>query len=383
MNSATATVVASGFSEALNEGLLRAATRLHRPRTAAAAAARRAPALPGEREAAATGPVLWAWESEAILERFAERLPSVLLPAEAEAPGVRAALESFARTVLLRAGGAPDGAAADGAAADGAAPAPAAAPHQLVAAASLLFECGLLHVLEYGIAHNSTGLLRAVAVVQHLSEAMRGAGEGFWQGDGGRGDCRRLARQLHDELGGALATARRSVALAGADGVDGAARTAHLADARKALDEAAEENRALVDGLRRRSQLPPLGEALYAFLAGARPAAQVSVRIAGDERAAPERYRQEVFLVLREALRNCFAHSGAERVEVSVRTTRRWLYAKVEDDGAGLPDGGGTRGRGLQSMTDRIEDLGGRLRVSSGAGSGTCVEIHLPLGPRG
>ncbi|MFF3429857.1 sensor histidine kinase [Streptomyces sp. NPDC002602] len=380
MHSSTATLAGSRFSEALNEGLLRAAPRLNRPRTAQAVAVlRRDPTTPGSAHPAGTAaPVLAAWETEAVLERFAIRLPSVLAPAEADLPELRATLESFARTVLWRAGH-PDlpGSAEE-------AVPPAAAAHRLVGAASLLLECALLHVMEHGAAHTGTGLLRAVAVVRSLGEAMSGAGANFWQGDGGWSDSRRLARQLHDELGGALAAARRSVTLAAREPE---AASSHLAAAEKALDEAGQENRALVDGLRRRSRLPALREALDSFLAGARPAASVSVRVTGDETLLPERFRQELFLVLREALRNAFAHADADRVEVGVRTTRRWLYAKVEDFGPGSGQGAEVTAApgpayGLCSMTERVEELGGRLRISAGEQGGTLVEIHLPLAPR-
>ncbi|MCY0962394.1 sensor histidine kinase [Streptomyces sp. H27-H5] len=376
MHSSTATLAGSGFSEALNEGLLRAAPRLYRPRTAPVGTGlRRLPATPVA-PAGTTAPVLASWETEAVLERFATRLPSVLTPAEAELPELRATLESFARTVLSRAGN-PDLPRS----AEEAVP-PAAAAHRLVGAASLLLECALLHVMEHGAAHTGTGLLRAVAVVRSLGEAMSGAGTDFWQGDGGRSDSRRLARQLHDELGGALAAARRSVTLAAREPE---AAASHLAAAGQALDEAGQENRALVDGLRRRARLPSLREALDSFLAGARPAASVSVRVTGDETLLPERFRQELFLVLREALRNAFAHAAADRVEVGVRTTRRWLYAKVEDFGPGpgveVPAAPGPA-YGLCSMTERVEELGGRLRISPGEQGGTLVEIHLPLAPR-
>lgn len=385
MHSSTATLAGSGFSEALNEGLLRAAPRLYRPRTPPVVPGlRRDPNTPGSpHPAGVASPVLASWETEAVLERFAIRLPSVLTPAEADLPELRSTLESFARTVLSRAGN-PDLPES----AEEAVP-PAATAHRLVGAASLLLECALLHVMEHGAAHTGTGLLRAVAVVRSLGEAMSGAGTNFWQGDGGWSDSRRLARQLHDELGGALAAARHSVTLAVREPE---AASSHLAAAGRALDEAGQENRALVDGLRRRSRLPSLREALDSFLTGARPAASVTVRVTGDETLLPERFRQELFLVLREALRNAFAHAAADRVEVGVRTTRRWLYAKVEDFGPGHgpgPDMGAemtaTPGPtyGLCSMTERVEELGGRLRISAGEQGGTLVEIHLPLAPRG
>ncbi|MFD4047481.1 ATP-binding protein [Streptomyces sp. NPDC058611] len=115
------------------------------------------------------------------------------------------------------------------------------------------------------------------------------------------------------------------------------------------------------------------------------------MKVTGDETAACERWRRELSFVLREAVRNCLAHAGAERIEVTVRTTRRWMHARVQDDGAGFAVEAGPgrtqrepgTGNGLRSMRGRIEDLAGRLRVESAVGEGTRVEIHLPFGTRG
>ncbi|MEU9290413.1 histidine kinase [Streptomyces sp. NPDC048275] len=371
MSSTTVPVVGSGFSEALHAGLLRAAARMS-PR-------------PGH----ATGPAdtaLGTWETGAVLDRFAARLPAVLAPAEAEVPALRATLAEFAHAILVRATATATGKDTGPSPADTPpspnAPSPiappAAAPHQVAAAVALLLECALLHVLENGIAHHESGLLRAVAVVRRLGEVVRDAGDGVWSGDDGRGERRRLARQLHDELGGALSDARL--------GLDAAAtctpgpHTAHLATAERALAEAAQENQALIDGMRRRGDLPPLREALETFLAGPRPRdglrIQTSVEVIGDERTLSELHRLETYLALREALRDRLARSGARRVDTVVRVTRRWLYAKVTDDGHRPA---AASAEALRSLTDRIEDLGGRTGITPGTPTGTLLEIHLPL----
>ncbi|MCX4576244.1 histidine kinase [Streptomyces sp. NBC_01571] len=386
-------VVGSGFGEALHEGLVRAASRM---------SPRRGPA-PGPAD-----DTLGAWETDAVLDRFTARLPAVLAPAEAEVPALRGTLAEFARTVLVRAAETAPTTSAPSAADAPPAPVapPAASPHQVAAAVALLLECALLHVLEHGIAHRESVLPRAVAVVRRLGEVLRDAGEGVWSGDDGRGERRRLARQLHDELGGALSTARHSLEAAATAATtptpatptaSGARATtgpltapgsptppqtpaAHLAAAERALAEAARQNQAFVGGLRRRADLPPLREALEAFLAGPRPRAglgiRTSVEVVGDERTLSEHYREETFLALREALRDRLTRSGARQVATVVRVTRRWLYAKVTDDGHGPATGSA---EALRSLTDRIDDLGGRTRVTPGTPTGTLLEIHLPL----
>ena len=50
----------------------------------------------------------------------------------------------------------------------------------------------------------------------------------------------------------------------------------------------------------------------------------------------------------------------------------------VEDDGLGGADP--DRGSGLRGLADRIEALGGTLRVDSFAGDGTRVAAEIPLG---
>lgn len=107
----------------------------------------------------------------------------------------------------------------------------------------------------------------------------------------------------------------------------------------------------------------------------------VSVR--GDEaHIAPQVVRDELFLILREGVRNAVTHSGAETIKVEVDITESRVKATVEDDGRGFEPGeevyraGGT---GLASMKERTALLGGNISLVSVPGEGTRVEIFLPL----
>ena len=95
---------------------------------------------------------------------------------------------------------------------------------------------------------------------------------------------------------------------------------------------------------------------------------------------------------MREAVRNAVEHSGCECVEVSIEVQEAGLWGSVKDDGKGFdpregPDdtrfgqggGGPDEGVGLRSMRKRAELLGGRLNLVSESGSGTVVEVWIPL----
>jgi two-component system, NarL family, sensor kinase len=95
---------------------------------------------------------------------------------------------------------------------------------------------------------------------------------------------------------------------------------------------------------------------------------------------------------MREAVRNAVAHSGCQRVGVSVEVDGGELRGRVEDDGGGFEprggsgggsndgeDGGPAAGVGLRSMKERTEMLDGRLEISSKPGRGTAVALRIPL----
>jgi signal transduction histidine kinase len=103
--------------------------------------------------------------------------------------------------------------------------------------------------------------------------------------------------------------------------------------------------------------------------------------VEGDEGLLPARTRDQMFLILREALRNAMAHSGMGLVRVVVRVAEGEAIGIVEDDGGGFdPDEAKRDGSGgLRYMEERTALLGGRLRVESAADRGTRVEVEVPL----
>jgi signal transduction histidine kinase len=71
-------------------------------------------------------------------------------------------------------------------------------------------------------------------------------------------------------------------------------------------------------------------------------------------------------------------YASASRVSVSVRTHDGRATVEVEDDGVGRADL--RRGSGLRGLADRIEALGGTVRLDSPPGHGTSLVAEIPFG---
>ena len=83
------------------------------------------------------------------------------------------------------------------------------------------------------------------------------------------------------------------------------------------------------------------------------------------------------FYVVSESLANVAKYASASRARVDLARDDGLLVVEVSDDGVGGADA--DKGSGLRGLADRVEALGGRLRVSSEQGHGTTVRAELPM----
>jgi signal transduction histidine kinase len=86
-----------------------------------------------------------------------------------------------------------------------------------------------------------------------------------------------------------------------------------------------------------------------------------------------------LFRVAQEALQNIIKHSGASQVSIRLIGTETELLLTIVDDGRGF-DGETEQhtGLGLVSMRERLDAIGGLLRISTKPGAGTRLEISVP-----
>ena len=98
------------------------------------------------------------------------------------------------------------------------------------------------------------------------------------------------------------------------------------------------------------------------------------------ERDLPLEVERAFFRVAQEALTNVAKHSGAAHVEVTLACTDTTATLTIADDGRGFDvTAAEGRGMGLCSMRERIEAIGGTLRVAS-TGAGSTVEANVSIG---
>ncbi len=95
--------------------------------------------------------------------------------------------------------------------------------------------------------------------------------------------------------------------------------------------------------------------------------------------AVPDRVREQLLPVLREAISNVARHALAEHADVELAVTDTEVRLVVSDDGTGLPDGP-ARESGLRNARRRATDLGGALDLGPRAPSGTVLAWTVPLG---
>ncbi len=118
----------------------------------------------------------------------------------------------------------------------------------------------------------------------------------------------------------------------------------------------------------------------FARLLSARSATTIDVLTRLPERL-PRREEVAVYRVVQEALTNVVRHAGATHASVVLSAKGDYVQLIVEDNGKGfdVSEFSAEAGVGLAGMRERVELLGGVLRLESTPGRGTVISVRLPL----
>jgi two-component system sensor histidine kinase UhpB len=192
------------------------------------------------------------------------------------------------------------------------------------------------------------------------------------------GERRRIARELHDEVGQVLTAVVLQLDRAGRS--TGLEREDGVAEAREAVRASLEEVRGIVRRLRPEA-LDDLGlrSALAALTNDVtrRTGVRVERRIAPDLPSLDPEEELVVYRVAQEALTNVVRHAGAQTAELALGVREGRVELRVSDAGAGFDRGRAPDGTGLLGMRERALLIAADLEVLSAVAEGTSVRLRL------
>jgi signal transduction histidine kinase len=192
--------------------------------------------------------------------------------------------------------------------------------------------------------------------------------------EAGQRERQRLERNLHDGAQQRLIALSLELSLLEKQVAGDEDTRARLDQARQEIAVSLDELRAVARGLH-----PAVlsGHGLEVALQSMTAGAPVPLRLTiGLKGRLPEQVEVAAFYVVSESLANIGKHAHASRASIEVTRHDDVLVVEIVDDGVGGADS--EHGSGLRGLADRVEALGGKLRVWSPPGGGTRLRAEMP-----
>lgn len=108
--------------------------------------------------------------------------------------------------------------------------------------------------------------------------------------------------------------------------------------------------------------------------------------LAADEAMRlPSHLETMLFRIAQEAISNILRHANANKVSIRLWTAEQHFWLEVKDDGCGFDiektaeEAVDRKQLGLLGIEERVSLVGGAVQVQSAQGSGTCLQVHIPL----
>jgi signal transduction histidine kinase len=230
--------------------------------------------------------------------------------------------------------------------------------------------------LEQRVNERTTQLIQSHEELSRLSAHLQTAREE---------ERARIAREIHDELGGSLTGVKMDVARLRRLGNPGSDEwLAQVETVSTALDETVQTVRRIATELRP-AILDDFG--LVAAIEWQLKEFQARSGIVCQLTAATEPIELDrdsataIFRVFQETLTNVARHADATHVAVQLEPEPGWLVLRVSDNGRGIDPAALAQSStfGLAGMRERVRMLSGQLVIQSPAGQGTTVLVKVPL----
>lgn len=200
-------------------------------------------------------------------------------------------------------------------------------------------------------------------------------------------DKSKIAREIHDDLGGTLAAAKINLQLLADKIAPEHAQQPRIARIMAGIDEAVRMKRRIIESLR-----PTVLDSLGIGPALKWQCAQFSSRWGtpcrvelDDEnlRLSPD-YSTTFYRIAQEALTNISKYAKAKNVVVSLRQHGDDWVLRIADDGVGIDTATphNPSAHGVVSMRERARALHGVFSIEGKAGRGTVIEVSVRIDPR-
>ena len=193
---------------------------------------------------------------------------------------------------------------------------------------------------------------------------------------------RRIARELHDSVSQQLFAAMMMISALNerADKFDEKGQK-QLKMIEHVLSQAQSEMRALLLHLRPISlESKSLKSGIEGLLIELQTKVQMKIHWDIEDVKLPEGVEDHLFRIAQELLSNTLRHSHATTLEVYLRQLDSTVLFKIEDNGVGFNSEEILPGSyGINNMKERVQGLGGQVRIVSFPNQGTTIEIKIPL----
>ena len=193
---------------------------------------------------------------------------------------------------------------------------------------------------------------------------------------------RRIARELHDSVSQQLFAAMMMISALNerADKFDEKEQK-QLKMIEHVLSQAQSEMRALLLHLRPISlESKSLKSGIEGLLVELQTKVQMKIHWDIEDVKLPEGVEDHLFRIAQELLSNTLRHSHATTLEVYLRQLDSTVLFEIEDNGVGFNSEEILPGSyGINNMKERVQGLGGQVRIVSFPNQGTTIEIKIPL----
>ncbi len=192
---------------------------------------------------------------------------------------------------------------------------------------------------------------------------------------GQEAERQRISRDLHDQLGGLLATIK--LQFQSPDAPEISEKTLSLID--QASTEVRRISHDLAAGTITQFGLIPALDDLCTSL-NQSGTIEAELNHFGLESRLPQKVELQLYRVIQELTSNVLKHAKAQNISISLTMLEDELNILFEDDGKGMKmDPNKKPGIGLLNMQERMAQINGTLTFDSYVGRGTTANISLPL----